>query len=1407
MKRFSALLATVVTVTLLTALIAPMAAVGVNPPLGPPPPDPVPLTDLFVGGVPFVVNGVVQTGADTGALYPGTWYDGTALYLSGTSIPATDYQLDGELQAGILAMGDLTIVISDAATILGDPTAKSAGIRVKGGKLTILGDADNESNTLTITAATSIETDGTGVTDYSINFGDWSINNPLTVSLTGRLSAVTPSAEGPVLGDIRVGPAAVVTLDDNSSLECFNNWPGVFVSSGSDGLLDGTFNYNGGGGGGGGGEPWVPADPMITVDADGVEGRETYCLNPGEGQLSLPTEPYREVLGFIAWNELSPIEDVGVPILDVTDTDGTNIGGYIVMDLLPGDPMADPPMPPSPVYSLVLLDGHTIPAVDIQGMRVEIGGVCGIASLSAFDYSVASGGDVTFISYIAATPLGAMPTLNLEGGVYLSGGRTAFGDDTTFALTIGTPLAPASYGFAGPKTAPPPPVAPAALTPGPELTLQNVDVFNAGADNVDVHINATGPVFADIARIDVQTQNLEAHGFMPFVNVGEVRVNQGAKLDITSALGGSPDSGTAFRSLYFEPATYGNVEGADRNYLEYGTWYPADGEGSAAFNPNTATQTAYMYDLTEELIGEEYRFIFQSLSGRLMPIGFAENGPYAITNGTLDFVGGYVYGPNKWQTFPTPEAPDPYTMVEYRALSGKEVTVKLLPDYGYQYESGSLSLWNSDIGDVRPDVAVDADHVGSYTFTMVGSPVGADAKFVKTPDLATESSTSLTGASVASVDAAPSVYGTTINGNALLEVSDFALGNVSKFAPSFVTPAGVIDPRTGILETATAAGYQVGAYLNVTFSEYVSKNETLEDFGSTGWTQQIGMLDAPVSVGLTLASGLQNKARYAVAKSVNGTVSILTGTYDEGVLTFDTNRFTGTDAQVVYAVLYQEGEPTIDPVNDIVAEAAGASGTSVGFFTDAYDWDGSLLTPKYYLDYTGTKTQITSPYTFPIGVTTVTAEATSPGSGQVVTTSFTVTVRDTTAPSISISNQSLEAGEPSGRSTTFRATVNDAVSGGIIPKYYLDYTGAKTQITSPRVFPLGTTTVTVEAVDGVGNKATKTFTVTVSDTTAPQITVSDKTAEATLVSGALVTFSATAEDVVSGAVTPKYYLDYAGAKTLITSPRMFPIGITTVTVEAVDSAGNKATEAFTVTVSDTTAPDAPLGLGADVQSTTEIILHWDGVIDPSGIDHYTAYFADGTKIAEVDALSCRVSGLTAGTTYSFYVTATDGAGGTSGHSAQVSATTSSTPAAATVYRFYNVRTGAHFYTASETERDLVIQRWPNIYTYEGVAYSFNGAPGSVPLHRFYNRVSGAHFYTASEEERLLVIARWSNIFTYEGVAYYVSTAAGAGKTPIHRFYNVRTSSHFYTASETERDLVIARWPSIFTYEGVAYYVP
>ena len=148
----------------------------------------------------------------------------------------------------------------------------------------------------------------------------------------------------------------------------------------------------------------------------------------------------------------------------------------------------------------------------------------------------------------------------------------------------------------------------------------------------------------------------------------------------------------------------------------------------------------------------------------------------------------------------------------------------------------------------------------------------------------------------------------------------------------------------------------------------------------------------------------------------------------------------------------------------------------------------------------------------------------------------------------------VQATSPWGAYVNFTASATDAV--GPVYLVYSKKNGSQ--------LPLGTTSVSVYAVDGAGNKsAAQTFTVTVVDTTPPALTVpGPMTVEQTSPAGAVVCYSVNATDAV-GPIT----LTYSQA-----SGTTFVAGTTLVTVTAKDGAGNASSATFSVTVVDTTPP-------------------------------------------------------------------------------------------------------------------------------------------------------------------------------------------------------------------------------------------
>jgi len=147
------------------------------------------------------------------------------------------------------------------------------------------------------------------------------------------------------------------------------------------------------------------------------------------------------------------------------------------------------------------------------------------------------------------------------------------------------------------------------------------------------------------------------------------------------------------------------------------------------------------------------------------------------------------------------------------------------------------------------------------------------------------------------------------------------------------------------------------------------------------------------------------------------------------------------------------------------------------------------------------------------------------------------------------------------------------------------------------------------------------------------------------------------------------------------------------------------------------------------------------------------------------------------------------------------------PAKTVVYRLYNMVNGTHFYTSSADEKYMILKKWPLVYKYEGVGYEYDALKADTDLHRLYNKKTGSHFYTSSWTEAMDALKMWPTVFTYEGPAYRVSKTPIPSGGTVFRFYNLKNGSHFFTADPAERDMVIAKWPNVFSYEGPAFYLP
>lgn len=98
-----------------------------------------------------------------------------------------------------------------------------------------------------------------------------------------------------------------------------------------------------------------------------------------------------------------------------------------------------------------------------------------------------------------------------------------------------------------------------------------------------------------------------------------------------------------------------------------------------------------------------------------------------------------------------------------------------------------------------------------------------------------------------------------------------------------------------------------------------------------------------------------------------------------------------------------------------------------------------------------------------------------------------------------------------------------------------------------------------------------------------------------------------------------------------------------------------------------------------------------------------------------------------------------------------------------IYRFWSGASRSHFYTISEAERDKLINNYSSYWTYEGpvlYAHPVGKEPaGACPVYRFWSPVTHRHFYTSKESERLKLLTDYPDVWTFEHIAWYAYPAA------------------------------------------------
>lgn len=477
--------------------------------------------------------------------------------------------------------------------------------------------------------------------------------------------------------------------------------------------------------------------------------------------------------------------------------------------------------------------GWSIEKLDWLGYYLEIDGTVspnfgyitgagdGLLSISPTGADVTFGADLTGYSMYFDGMVDVLfgmgpdvPTIYLEDGIYTGGGVLGGDGD----VVIGSELAPATNGIGSTLVS---------------TSFGNMTIYTSGTGlyyynptpepEEGLVVIASQNSHITIAESDIATDNL----FM------------------SAVLGGG--------ALDFN---YTTSLGSFTSYAGHYEW----AEFSGTEDENTEP---VMIECTEEgeHVEDKYRlttdsnsYLLESLAKAVYQLGYnyddAEDAQ--VVNGTVNVIAANGY---KFVT-------DDGKFFDFGIEEGTEVTIELLPDYGYQYVSGGINGIPT-----APE-----EGKASYSFTMPANHVHISAIFEKTDDIVTVDSDLVKSATISGLPESD------LNGNAELVIEDASGVDSSKFSN-------------------IASGFTVNNYVDLTLNEVIFKGAT-ED----SWKTEITELSEEMDVTLALEDDMKGHTEYKILRDHEGTVEELEATYDptNGTLSFK------TDAYSTYGIAYRD---------------------------------------------------------------------------------------------------------------------------------------------------------------------------------------------------------------------------------------------------------------------------------------------------------------------------------------------------------------------------------------------------------------------------------------------------------------------------------------------------------------------
>jgi hypothetical protein len=407
------------------------------------------------------------------------------------------------------------------------------------------------------------------------------------------------------------------------------------------------------------------------------------------------------------------------------------------------------------------------------------------------------------------------------------------------------------------------------------------------------------------------------------------------------------------------------------------------------------------------------------------------------------------------------------------------------------------------------------------------------------------------------------------------------------------------------------------------------------------------------------------------------------------------------------------------------------------------------------------------------------------------TLAFTVDTRAPAAPALALAHDTgVSVTDGLTRDGTLALVPSE--SGGTLT-YMVD--GANVAAYDPATLAQGVHTVAVTQTDVAGNVSTAAslrFTLDTLAPTAPTLHLAHDTGvsavDALTHDGSLLVSPSEAGGALS------YVVD--GANVAAYDPATLAQGVHTVAVTHTDVAGNVSAATSLGFTLDSIAPSVQAdtlsarGLSA---SLTGNLLANDTDASPLHLD--SLQFGTGPAISVPASGTAQIAGahgtltVAADGSYSYQATSaghdvfTETVMDAAGNASQTTLTLNVDHTQEATFRFFDTKSGGHFFTASADEAAQVRASLPS-FVEENVAWMApDKGTDTVDVFRFYDTKTGDHFFTTSAEERDIVLKTLPS-YHYEGVAFEAFANEGASGTAVlERFFNVQTGQHHYALAE------------------------